>query len=68
MYVCDEDNGRIQVFDTDLNFKQSIGSSGSGTGQLLQPHDIKFDKDGNMYVVEYQNNRVQVVDESGHFL
>lgn len=68
VYVCDEDNGRIQVFDTDLTFKQSIGSCCSGTGQFLQPHDVKFDKDGNMYVVEYQNNRVQVVDESGHFL
>ena len=34
VYVCDEDNGRIQVFDTDLNFKQSIGSCGSGTGQF----------------------------------
>ena len=34
VYVCDRDNHRIQVFDLDLNFIRSIGSRGSGRGEL----------------------------------
>ena len=68
VYVCDIDNHRIQVFDLDLNFVRSIGSCGSGTGEFDRPHDVKFDTAGDMYVVEYGNGRVQVMDSSGRFI
>ena len=70
IYVCDKYNHRIQVFDLDLNFIQSIGSRGKGRGdhEFDKPYDVKFDTDGNMYVVEYINKRVQVLDRSGHFI
>ena len=68
IYVCDSDNHRIQVFDLDLNFIQSIGSHGKGKGQLNSPFDIKFDSTGNMYIADYWNNRVQVLDSTGHFI
>ncbi|CAI8027779.1 E3 ubiquitin-protein ligase TRIM71 [Geodia barretti] len=55
VYVCDRDNHRIQVFDLDLNFVQSIGSHGKGRSQFNAPHDVKFDTAGNMYVAEYSN-------------
>ena len=66
VYMCDCYNHRIQVFDLDLNFVQSIGSHGIGMGQLVSPDDIKFDSTGNMYIAEYGNWRVQVLDSSGH--
>ena len=70
VYVCDSDNHRIQVFDLDLNFIQSIGSHGKGRGEFAVPHDVKFDKDGNMYIAELSNERVQVLHRSacGHFI
>ena len=68
VYVCDDNNHRIQVFDLDLNFVRSIGSRGTGRGEFDAPFDVKFDTAGNMYVAEYGNKRVQVMDISGHFI
>ena len=68
VYVCDRDNHRIQVFDLDLNFVRSIGSRGSGRGEFDAPYDVKFDTAGNMYVAEWGNGRVQVMDSSGRFI
>ena len=67
VYVCDWKN-RIQVFDLDLNFIRSIGSHGKGRGEFDAPLDVKFDTAGNMYVAEYGNGRVQVLDTSGKFI
>ena len=76
VYVCDRDNDRIQVFDLDLNFIRSIGSShgiigsscGIGRGKFARPCDVAFDTTGNMYVVQFGDNRVQVMDSSGQFI
>ena len=65
VYVCDRNNHRIQVFDLDLN---SIGSHGKGRGEFSHPHDVKFDTAGNMYVAEFGNDRVLVMDSSGQFM
>ena len=56
------------MFDLDLNFIRSIGSRGNGRGEFNAPHDVKFDSAGNMYVAEYGNERVQVMDVNGHFV
>ena len=69
IYVCDRGNHRIQVFDLNLTIKDPIGSGrGSGRGQFDKPYDIKFDIDGNMYVSEYANKRVQVMDSTGNYI
>ena len=68
VYVCDRNNHRIQVFDLDLNFVRSICSRGSGRGEFDAPYDVKFDTAGNMYVTEWGNGRVQVMDSSGRFI
>ena len=58
----------IQVFDLDLNFIRSIGSHSNGRGEFDWPHDVAFDTAGNMYVAEFRNERVQVMDSSGQFI
>ena len=68
VYVCDNNNDRIQVFDLDLNFVRSIGSRGKGRGEFDAPYDVQFDTAGNMYVAEFDNGRVQVIDTSGEFI
>ena len=62
LYVSDRNNHRIQVFDLDLNFVRSIGSCGNGINEFNEPFDVKFDTSGNMYVAEFSNKRVQVID------
>ena len=68
VYVCDRENHRIQVFDLDLNFIKSIGSIGKEEGEFDAPKDVKFDTAGNLYVAEWYNDRVQVLNRSGQFM
>ena len=67
LYVCDIYSHRIQVFDLDLNFVRSIGSHGEGHGELDEPQDVRFDTAGNMYVAEWGNGRIQVLDGNCKF-
>jgi len=41
--------------------------SGSELGAFYQPHVVSFDKNGNLYVVDY-NERIQKFDSSGTFV
>ena len=68
VYVCDSNNGRVQVFDSDLNFVRSFGTPGDGPGQLTTPNDIDFDTQGNIYVVDYTKAQVLVFSEDDHYL
>ena len=65
VYVCDSGNGRVQVFDSNLNFVQSFGDA---PDQLEDPRDIDFDSEGNIYVVDYERDRVLVFSENGQYL
>jgi len=44
----------------------SFGGWGSEAGQLGEPQDLAVDSEGNVYVVEAANNRLQVFDSQGH--
>ena len=68
IYVCDSYNGRIQVFDPNLNFLRSFGTRGDGPGQLKDPSDIAFDGQGNTYVVDSAKRQVLVFSEDGQYL
>ena len=65
VYVCDSSNGRVQVFDSNLNFVRSFGD---GPNQLKDPRDIDFDYQGNIYVVDFEKDRVLVFSEDGQYL
>ena len=67
VYVCDKDNGRVQVFDTDLNFVRSFGTD-DGPGQLKKPTNIDFDTQGNIYVADSYKHQVLVFSEDGQYL
>lgn len=54
--------------DIQLRFLQVIGSPGSGTGQFLEPQGISLDPEGNIYVADTGNDRVQKFDEEGYFV
>ena len=66
--VCDNGNHRLQVFTSDLVFIRQIGSPGKGNGRFQCPSDITHDGDGNLYVSDMGNNRVQVLNVQGKFL
>ena len=69
LYVCDADNHRIQVFDTELNYITSIGGGwGSGPGQFNVPCDVSFDDSSMLHVADCINDRIQVLDQDGKYV
>lgn len=65
VFVADQNNHRIQVFDGNGSFLRSFGSFGTGPGQLNLPYGIMLDAAGNVYVTEIGNNRVQKFASGG---
>ena len=66
--VCDFRNHRLQVFTSDLVFVRQFGSQGRGIGQFIGPFDVTHDEDGNLYITDSMNNRVQIFNTQGEFL
>lgn len=71
LWVADTGNARFQIFAPDGSFLETWGSAGSGPGQFnFHPYDefvgmpggygdVTFDRDGNIYVADTGNFRIQ---------
>ena len=68
MYISDEFNDRISVFDLSGKFLHKWGEHGSGDGQLDGPSGLAFDTDDALYVADQNNHRVQKFTSEGQFL
>ena len=68
VYVADNQNHRIQKFDSSGTFLTKWGSFGTGDGQFSHPWGIAQDAAGNVYVADSSNHRIQKFDSSGTFL
>ena len=53
---------------TRVSFNTKWGSFGGGNGQFRNPWDISVSRDGEVFVTDSDNDRVQVFDESGGFI
>ena len=58
----------MQKFDADGRHLATFGSSGTGDGQFVRPSSVDTDEDGNIYVADWGNERVQVLGPDGSFL
>uniref|UniRef100_A0A1X7UVB4 SMP-30/Gluconolactonase/LRE-like region domain-containing protein n=1 Tax=Amphimedon queenslandica TaxID=400682 RepID=A0A1X7UVB4_AMPQE len=68
VYVVDNKNDHVQVFNPDLTFSHAFGSKGSGNGQFQSPHGIAFDIQGFVYITNKDNHRVQKFSQDGGFV
>ncbi|WP_017317594.1 scytonemin biosynthesis PEP-CTERM protein ScyF [Mastigocladopsis repens] len=68
IYVADQYNYRVQVFDPQGNALYSFGTRGSEAGQFREPIGLEVDEYENIYVADSQNSRVQVFDKNGNFI
>ena len=60
-------NSRIVKYDKDGRFLKSVGTRGSGPGQLNLPHTMATDAKGTVYVGDRSNSRIQVFDNDLNF-
>lgn len=66
IYVTDQGNHRINVFDLDGIFQRSWGTFGNGYGEFSVPTGLYVN--GQVYVTEEGNDRLQIFDTDGTFL
>jgi sugar lactone lactonase YvrE len=52
-------NDRVQCFTTEGKFLFGIGGSGKEPGQFARPHGMAMDSQGNLYVADAGNQRIQ---------
>ena len=64
IYVVDAVNNRIQQFSSDGKFIKSI----TVDPELYLPYDMKFDKDGNFWIIEYGNNSITKLAPDGSLI
>ena len=72
IYVLDTDNHRVQIFNgTTHEYISQFGSMGTGLStdenvQFNTPRDIMQHSNGNIYVLDTSNHRVQVFNGTTH--
>jgi DNA-binding beta-propeller fold protein YncE len=60
-------NSRIAKADAKGNWLKSWGDRGEKPGEFNTPHNIAADAQGNIYVADRFNRRIQVFDGEGNF-
>ena len=61
-------NSRVAKADKNGNWIKSWGERGDKPGEFNTPHNIAADAQGNIYVADRFNRRIQVFDSDGNFL
>lgn len=74
LYVVDTQQDQVIVYDADsLKLLRRIGTGGKNhylttPGDFGGPSNVAVDKDGNVYVTDTMNNRVEIFDAEGKFI
>jgi YD repeat-containing protein len=76
IWVTDVNNHRVQKWTvpsavtpyTGAVFAESVGSLGTGDGQLKSPADVAIDAQGNVWVADRENNRIEKFNSDGEYL
>ena len=63
--VTDNENHRVQVFDSNGTFLRSFGHRGENAGEFNCPVGIAIDKGRNIFISEWNNHRVQIFSWEG---
>jgi len=68
IWACSAKTSTIYRFNRIGGLILSFGHSGTREGQLNDPYDILFAPDGNVYVLDSGNGRIQVFKPDGSFV
>ena len=69
LYVTDIGVHAVFQFkiEVDMRLVAKLGSKGSGMGQFNYPLGLTVSTNGDVFVADHYNNRIQVLDDSLHF-
>jgi sugar lactone lactonase YvrE len=74
LYVSDIELDQVLVYDADtLKLKRKIGTTGHNhelttPGDFAKPTGLAVDQEGNLYVADTLNNRIEIFDADGKFI
>jgi DNA-binding beta-propeller fold protein YncE len=74
LYVSDVELDQVLVYDADsLKLKRKIGTTGhrhelTTPGDFARPSGLAVDQEGNLYVADTLNNRIEIFDADGKFI
>ncbi|HUP51889.1 MAG TPA: 6-bladed beta-propeller [Longimicrobiales bacterium] len=69
IYVADGlTRSRIAKYEPSGRFITNFGGDGDGPGQFSRIHGLQIDARDNLYVADYDNRRIQVLDSNGRFI
>ena len=74
LYVVDTQSDVVDVFDADsFKFLRKLGTPGkkhtlTAPGTFALPEGVAVDGEGNVYVTDTFNDRVEIFDADGHFI
>ena len=66
--MADWGNDRIQKFTPQGEFLRFFGEAGRGPSKLHRPSDVAVDADGDVYVTDWGQDKVEVYDAHGGHL
>jgi sugar lactone lactonase YvrE len=74
LYVADVELDQVLVYDADtLKLLRKIGTTGrkhelTTPGDFSKPTGVAVDQEGNLYVADTYNNRIEIFDADGQFI
>ena len=69
LYMTDRGVHAVFQFkiESDLRLVARLGSEGSGMGQFKTPFGLTVSTNGDVFIADSNNNRIQILDDSLHF-
>ncbi len=58
--IADTGNHKILMVDETRELRQIIGGFGTENGKFIKPHDVRFGPNGDLYVLDTGNGRIQI--------
>lgn len=74
LYISDRYAGQVTAWTlpetggAQLRYSDTFGSSGTGEGQLKEPYAVSMDGEGNLWISDHNNNRVEKFSNKGTVL
>ncbi|GAB4267252.1 MAG: hypothetical protein Kow0029_01640 [Candidatus Rifleibacteriota bacterium] len=58
--IADTGNHKVLILDSNYKIMQIIGKFGSGPGKLAKPMEVRFGPNGDLYILNSGNNRIDI--------